>query len=349
MAQGPIQDRFRDHPTMGVIDWTLRGIGQVVFQNNPLSGAVILAAIFYNSWIYGTVCLLGAIVGTLTALGLKADKGQIKDGLFGFNGALIALALVAYTSQDFAHGNIPNRHLWSYIVVSAAFTSVLVPAFGSLLGPYKVPGLTMPFVLSGWWFLGALLQFSSIDVSAALKPTSPADFTGPRPEYSWGTWFYGITNGIAEIFFQDNWISGVLILVGIALNTRIGAGMALLGSTLAVGVGVVYGAHDDAIRDGLFGYNAALTAVALGGLFLRLTLPGFLYTLLGIIVTARVWASMGIFLEPTGMPVLTSAFVLVTWAMLLAARSFTALRPIAPDEATTPEDRIRRDRGNQNK
>ncbi|MDE3035625.1 MAG: urea transporter [Nitrospirota bacterium] len=344
MSQAPFQDRFRDHPTLGIADWVLRGIGQVVLQNNPISGAVILAAIFYNSRIYGTVCLLGTVIGTLTAMGFKADRGMLKDGLFGFNGALIALALVAFTSRDFAHGNWPNWHLWSYILISASFTSVLVPAFGALLGPHKVPGLTMPFVLSGWWFLGALLQFSTIDVSSALKPTSPADFTGPRPDYTWGTWFYGITNGIAEIFFQDDWVSGVIILVGIAINTGIGAGMALLGSALAVGVGVVYGAHDDAIRDGLFGYNAALTAVALGGLFLRVNWPGFLYTVLGILVTARVWASMGIFLEPTGMPVLTSAVGFVTWARLLAARGFTALTPIAPDEATTPEENLSRRR-----
>ncbi len=189
------KDQFRDHPTLGFVDWVLRGIGQVVFQNNPISGAVILGAIFYNSWIYGIVCLFGTVISTLTALWLKADKGMIKDGLFGFNGALIAIALVAYTSKDFTHGNLPNGYLWLYIVLCAVFTSVLVPAFAALLGPHKVPGLTMPFVLATWFFLGALLQFTTIDVSTALKPTSPADFTGPRPDYTWVTWFHGITDG----------------------------------------------------------------------------------------------------------------------------------------------------------
>ena len=99
----------------------LRGIGQVVFQNNPISGAVILAGIFYNSWIYGTVCLVGTIISTLTALLFRADKGMIKDGLFGFNGALIAIALVAYTSPNFTTGNIPNLHLCLYIVLCAGF------------------------------------------------------------------------------------------------------------------------------------------------------------------------------------------------------------------------------------
>ncbi|WHZ22510.1 MAG: Eukaryotic-type low-affinity urea transporter [Nitrospira sp.] len=336
------RDRFLNHPRLGIVDWVLRGIGQVVFQNNPLSGAIILAALYYNSGIYGTVCLIGALTGTLTALWLKADRTMVENGLFGFNGALIGLALVAYTSQNFAHGDAPNGYLWLYIVVGAAFTSILVPTFGALLGPHKVSGLTMPFVLSGWFFLAALLQFSTIDVSSALKPTAPSDFSGPRPDYTWETWFYGITNGIAEIFFQDNWVSGVVILLGIAINTRIGALMALTGSTLAVAVAVLYGAPDDAIRDGLFGYNAALTAIALGGLFLVLNLPGFLYTVLGVVVTAKVWASIGIFLQPAGMPVLTSAFVFVTWLMLLARNGFSTLIPIAPAEASTPEENLRR-------
>jgi urea transporter len=67
-----------------------------------------------------------------------------------------------------------------------------------------------------------LLQFTTIDVSNAIKPTSPSDFTGPRPDYTWVTWLHGITMGIAEIFFQDNWVTEVIILIGIAINTRIG-------------------------------------------------------------------------------------------------------------------------------
>lgn len=37
-----LKDHFRDHYTLGFADWVLRGNGQVVFQNNPISSAVIL-------------------------------------------------------------------------------------------------------------------------------------------------------------------------------------------------------------------------------------------------------------------------------------------------------------------
>lgn len=153
---------------------------------------------------------------------------------------------------------------------------------------------------------------------------------------------------IAEIFFQDNWVTGIVIviLIGIAINTQIGA---LMGSTLAVAVAVFYGAHDEAIRDGLFGYNAALTAMSLGGTFFVLNLPCFIYTVIGMLVTAWVWASLGIFLEPSGVPVLTSAFVFVTWLMLLAKSGFPSLIPVAPADATTPEENLQRYRSAQNR
>ena len=77
MARVALQDQFRDHPLVGFVDWVLRGIGQVVFQNNPISGAVILAAIFYNSWIYGIACLLLVAVLLQGRVALGAQRGEV--------------------------------------------------------------------------------------------------------------------------------------------------------------------------------------------------------------------------------------------------------------------------------
>ena len=83
---------------------------------------------------------------------------------------------------------------------------------------------TMPSCLATWFFLGALLQFTTIDVSNALKPTSPSDFTGPATGLFPGSpGFTASAMGIAEIFFQDNWVTGIVILIGIAINTRLSA------------------------------------------------------------------------------------------------------------------------------
>lgn len=44
-----------------------RGIGQVMFQNNALSGLLMLIGIFLNSWEKGILAVSGNIISTLTA------------------------------------------------------------------------------------------------------------------------------------------------------------------------------------------------------------------------------------------------------------------------------------------
>ena len=335
-------NQFQDHPTLGFVDWTLRGVGQVVFQNNPLSGLIILAALFLQ-FVDLRLDMHPRRGGQhrQPQSTLKADRGLIRDGLFGFNGALVALSLVAFTSENFRTGAVPSFYMTIYIAFAAALTTVAFSSIATLLAPHKVAALTMPFVFIGWLFLFAVLKFDSIDAGPLAKPVSPDQFPD-GVAYVLPTWYMGIGNAIGQIFFQDNWISGYLILIGMAVNSRIGAGMALMGAALAALVAVIFGAPEGAIRDGLFGYNAALTAIALGGFFLVLTWQSFIYTVFGVIVTTWLWASVAIFLAPIGMPVLTSTFVIVTWTMLIGQYGFKALVPVPPAEATTPEDNRRR-------
>ena len=332
---------FREHPSLGFIDWTLRGIGQVVFQNNPLSGLVILLGILVNSWIYAAICVLGVVASTLTAIILKADKGLIRDGLFGFNGALVALALVAFTSADFRAGAVPSPAMTVYLIFGAAFTTMAFASIAALLGPHKIAPLTMPFVLVAWLFLFAILKFEAIDAGPMTKPVSPEQFSYAVP-YILPTWYMGIGTSLAQIFFQDNWISGYIILAGIMIHSRVSAGMGLLGAMTGSVVAGIFGGPEGAIRDGLFGYNAALTAIALGGFFLVFSWSSFFYAVFGAIVATWLWASIAIFLKPIGMPVLTSTFVIVTWIMLIGQHAFKVLVPVAPADSTSPEDNRRR-------
>ena len=44
-----------------------RGIGQVMFQNNALSGLLMLVGIFFNSWQMGVLAVFVYAIGILTA------------------------------------------------------------------------------------------------------------------------------------------------------------------------------------------------------------------------------------------------------------------------------------------
>ena len=66
-----------------------RGIGQVMFQNNALSGLLMLVGIFLNSWQLGVLAVGGNIISTLAACISGYGRDDIKNGLYGFNGTLI--------------------------------------------------------------------------------------------------------------------------------------------------------------------------------------------------------------------------------------------------------------------
>ena len=45
-----------------------RGVGQVMFQNNALSGALMLVGILLNSWQMALLAVAGNVISTLTAV-----------------------------------------------------------------------------------------------------------------------------------------------------------------------------------------------------------------------------------------------------------------------------------------
>jgi urea transporter len=133
-----------------------------------------------------------------------------------------------------------------------------------------------------------------------------------------------------------------VVIAAIAVNSRIAAAAVVADSAIAVAAGWFLGVSEVFVRSGLLGYNAALTALALGGFFVLLDRSGAIYATLGVVLTTCVCIGLATVLAPSGLPVLTFPFVIVTWLMLLGARGFPVLRTIPPEYATRPEDTWRR-------
>ena len=97
-----------------------RGIGQVMFQNNALSGIIMLIGIICNSWQLAILAVAGTVVGTIAASLLNYDKEDIRAGLYGFNGTLVGIAIGVFMEI-----NIISVAL---LVIGAAISSWVSPA-----------------------------------------------------------------------------------------------------------------------------------------------------------------------------------------------------------------------------
>ena len=151
---------------------------------------------------------------------------------------------------------------------------------------------------------------------------------------------HGFFRGVGEVMFEDNLLTGVIFLVAILVNSRISAAFAVLGSVVALLTALVLGANGFSVYHGLYGFNAVLCAIALGGLFFVLTWRSAIYALLAAVFSVVAFAAIAVFLSPIGMPALTAPFVLTTWLFLWPKAGFRALEPVALADVTTAE-RIR--------
>jgi urea transporter len=330
------------NPAVASVDALLRGTGQVMFQNHPLTGLLFLVGIFVNSAKLGGAGLLGLAASTLAAWLLGADRALIRNGLFGFNGILVGIGLAFFLEFD--------PLLVAYIVLGAAVSTVLMMALANLLGPWDMPALTAPFVLTAWLLLFAVYQFAAVRPSPLIAPmplepqaTVQTELrelaTGGGPVgLTAANLAHGLFRGVGEVMFQDNLLSGVIFLLAILVNSRISAGFAVLGSLLGMLTALALGADGVLIYHGLYGFNPVLCAIALGGLFFVLTWRSAAYALVAAVFSAIVFAAVAVLLSPIGMPALTAPFVLVTWLFLLPKEGFRALRPVALAEVSTAEN-----------
>lgn len=132
-------------------------------------------------------------------------------------------------------------------------------------------------------------------------------------------------NGIAQVFFQGNVLTGMLFAAGLLVASRRAFVAALAGSLAGLLVAWGMGAAEPAIRAGAFGFNSVLAAIALAGVFLAPGRTTIAYVLLAAVATPFVVAAAAAALEPLGLPALTLPFVLVTWAFLFASRHVPGL------------------------
>ena len=65
-----------DNPPLAFIDSCLRGVGQVCFMNNPVTGLGILVAMFIAEPWLGFAGALGVVVSTFAAMVIGLDRAR---------------------------------------------------------------------------------------------------------------------------------------------------------------------------------------------------------------------------------------------------------------------------------
>ena len=301
-------------PAVLFIDECLRGAGQVIFQNNPLTGLFFLAAIWWGAAVAGQIevaigATIATMIATATAIILKTDQTSLREGLFGFNGILLGAAVPTFL------GN--NWEMWLLLILGSAIVTVVFLAISNVMKTWGLSAMTFPFVLTTWFLMLSAYLLQNINITTLTPPAFAHQGTFPELKAAALDYLEAWFKGPAQVFLINNALSGVLVVIGLLINSWYAAIFALVGSGLAIITALIFGADPHSIFNGLYGFSPVLTAVGLGCVFFRPSWRVTLYTLLGIVFTVFVQAALDAGLAPLGIPTFTGPFNFATWLFLL--------------------------------
>ncbi len=262
----------------------LRGIGQVMFQNNWLSGLLFLIGIFYHSLAMGLAAVAGTVISTLSAGILKYSRDDIQNGLYGFNGTLTGIAVLVFFEPNF--GSI------TALTMGSVLSTVLMNLLKKILPPF-----TAPFVLVSWLLIYSLIFIFKFPLTSASTNVDNGFQLIEATSKSFG-----------QVMFQENMVTGFIFLLAIFINNKLTALYALYAAVLGSLIGWLFSVTFSSINAGLMGYNAILCAIALAGKQRK----DLMWVTLAIILST----GLNIGLAKTGLITLTAPFVMVTWIIL---------------------------------
>lgn len=267
------------------ISLVFRGLGQIMLQNNPITGVLFLLAVWVSAPWQALAMLLGATFGTLQARICRYNEHAYQQGVFGFNSALVALA----ASFFYPHA------LWGTLAL--AFCAVLLATqLTAFCVKRAYSGFTSPFVLATWILL-CVLQQLGIEPSPNLIKTG-WDWSLPLA-------LQGTLQAFSQVFFQGNNIAGLLIIIGLAIHQlKAAIIMVLVAAAIAV-VLPLFGVSDWA-KAGLVGFNAVLCCLVFANHNSYWPLGWAVLMSIGLMLLALSF----------GITVLTAPFVIASWCVL---------------------------------
>ena len=277
----------------------LLGFSQVFLLQSALSGALILAGLFCNSWQLALLALLGCLVSRAVASLWRDTKSEIADGLYGFNGTLVGIAIGVYWEISWLSILL--------LVVGAALSTWLARAFRRHA---QLPGLTAPFIIAVW----VLLLVSMLAPQGVGLLDSVAQLEEGQSQ--WRMLGVALGDSVGQVMFQANVLTGILFFLAIAWESRRKALYTLLGVLIPM-LAIPF-VPETVWREGLLGYNAVLCAIYWASTSER----HLLYAVVSVVLSVL----LELLALYAGLIPLTAPFVLSVWGVVQAQR----WRKVAP-------------------
>jgi len=290
----------------------LNSYSQVFFSTHKAFAILLLLVTFYDIYA-GIAGLIAVFTTSIAAFFLKLHKATTAEGFYGFNSLLVGLGLGIYFSFGW--------HLVLIIVLASLFTFFISVSLQGVIGKYKLPYLSIPFILALWTFISATRSFEALGISErGIYTLNELYQVGGSRLISVHEYFNSIEFpkvfstyfiSLSAILFQYSILTGIIISIGLLLYSRIAFTLSLIGFFVAHLFYQIIGANITQIDYSYIGFNYILTAIALGGFFIIPSLRSYIWVGILIPLVAILTISLNTLFLPLKLPVYSLPFNMV--------------------------------------
>lgn len=281
---------------------------QVFFSDNCWLALCLLLASFMDPYIgiSGFISVLSALILS-KLLGLTPQ--YIRNGTYTYNVLLAGMALGAFFQF--------SVFFIIVLLLTSLLTLLITVWLASLLARYKLPFLSIPFILSLWIVLLNVRTFHT----GILSDRNVFECTGfcssfcstlsQQFEFSnfpkIGLMYF---KAMGAIFFQTNIFAGVLVTLGLLIHSRISFSLSWLGFLSGyVFFRLTHGGDADAEYSSV-SVSYVFSAIALSGFYLIPSLGSYLAIFISIPITGLLISALGKLIAPYYLPLYSLPFSL---------------------------------------
>ncbi|MBU3824609.1 MAG: urea transporter [Candidatus Oceanisphaera merdipullorum] len=216
---------------MGLLFSLLNSISQIYFVNRPISGLLITLGVFWSAPFMGLAMAIATLSAVLLAEILKFNPTLQAEGRYGFNAALVGLALALFAPPS----------LW-VLVASAVLGGLSGLIYGLWNKHVQFSCYTLPFnlLILPWLYWNG----------QRIADEVPHDYEFPL-------------SAIGQVIFLPDTVPAIMVCAAL-LWAGIGIlGWAFVGALVASGTATFLLINPEYINFGLTGYNGVLAASAM--------------------------------------------------------------------------------------
>jgi len=280
------------------------------FSKNRFFSILIFCVSFFSPTI-GYAGLLSVVISVITGYLLGFDKFQLKTGLYSYSALLFGLG--------FANNFEIGLAFYLLLIIGAILSTLLSVAITAKLYSKNIPGLSLAFIFTTWVLILSSKQFAGIGLTQshiywvnetyAIGGNTLLNFIQKFENLKLLPIVAGFLKSLSAIIFQANILAGIILSIGLFIESRISFFLVILGYVIAIIFSQLMGGFNSGVLSYYnMGTNFMLVSLALGGFYLLPSWRSILWLFITVPITYLFVFGLGTFTNSFGLPVFSMPF-----------------------------------------